>query len=205
MINVILVYDEKDAALGSYFKLCAEDAQKNLTNHKTNLIEINSSTLTSVFIDMKLASVDRFIFLAYSHGSPKTLYGVETYLSADGDLKKFADSFFYTFSCETGITLGKSLIDNKCKMFIGYQAKAYVVTTHFDLFAECSNHGLVWFFKGENSKSAFAKMKDNMTDKIDLTYKTNYMVASVLRGNRDNLIYHGDDADVTYYYPPQTD
>jgi len=205
MITVLLAFDEKDSLLGQYFQLCAERAAQSVaSSHPNNMIRIGSQILNSAFLTIKLNEVDnRFIFLAYSHGSPRELQGGEgRYLSVDDDLTKFKDSFFYTFSCDTAQDLAGVLLSKGCNSFIGYKSKVYIVTTYQEIFANCSNFGLLCFLKGNNISDSFNGMKQNITNQIDGIYATNYLVASVLRSNRESLTLHANDhsIDVNYYY-----
>ena len=181
--------------LGHFFNLCATDIKKYLSSETHNLIlEISDNLLNEVYLDIKMAGLinERFIFTAYSHGQQNKLISLEPYLHTKSNLKPYKYSLFYTFSCLSGIDLGKKLIEEGCFAFLGYTVEACIVTFNEDIFMICTNHGLKEFMSGVNVSDSLKSMKLKHTEMIDKTYSKYPLVASTLRKNRDGLILHGN-------------
>ncbi len=103
----------------------------------------------------------------------------------------FKNSFFYTFSCNSGKVLGKELIEKECLCFIGYSGKIDIWSTYIRPFVECANFGLIQFFNGYDTLSVINEMTEKYNQNIDKIYKIDLMIASLLLANRDALIMHG--------------
>jgi hypothetical protein len=195
MIKFILAYDEGNVELGYFFNKCAIDLKNSLIADKHFLaLEIPSQRLNELYLGLKVEfyTEDKFIFTAYSHGDENRLTSTETYLSTNSNLQPYKNTLFYTFSCLTGVTLGKKLIENGCLAFVGYKIEACIITRNEDIFIECSNFGLKQFILGENIGDSLKQMKDKHSELIDATYKKYPLVASTLRRNRNGLVLYGD-------------
>ena len=199
MIKIILAYDEDNYTLGEYFAYCAFNISQYFNDEQHGIIKITGRVLNSAYIDLELSKHENipFLFIAYSHGTKHSLISDEEYLSNSSNLLPFQDSFFYTFSCSSGIELGMNLIDNGAKVFIGYKSDVYIITTYQQIFAECANEGMKYFLKGESVENSFLKMIEKHNDEIDNIYSKNFFVASTIRQNRDSLILKGKQAHWT--------
>jgi hypothetical protein len=198
MIEIILAYDKDDSTLGQYFEYCANDISQCFDNQQHNIVKISGRILNSAYIDIQLSgqyTTIPFIFIAYSHGTKTSLKSEEEYLGINSDLQPFTDSFFYTFSCSSGHTLGEHIIQNGARVFIGYNTEIHIITTYQQIFAECANEGMKHFLSGDAIQLAFKKMKDRHNQEIDNIYSKNLLVASTIRKNRDALIMRGGHAN----------
>ncbi len=199
MIKIILAYDKDNHTLGEYFDYCASDISQYFNDGQHGIVKITGRILNSAYMDLELLKYEKipFLFIAYSHGTKHSLISDEEYLSNNSNLLPFQDSFFYTFSCSSGIELGINLVDKGARVFIGYKSDVYIITTYQQIFAECANEGMKHFLKGENVRDSFSKMKEKHNEEIDNTYSKNFLVASTIRQNRDSLILKGEQSHWT--------
>jgi hypothetical protein len=194
MANTILAFDEQDLTLGPFFLACQDDLDVFLNENGITIKRINSSALNDVAIIAHTENLAPFIFGAYSHGAHDCLLksATDPYISIALNGKSFKKSFFYTFSCSAGKELGVQLIANECLCFIGYKEDVAIWTTYPKPFVECANYGLIQFYNGSNTDAIISEMKTKYNNHIDDLYKTDYMIAAILRENRDALVKHGN-------------
>ncbi len=193
MANTILAFDELDTLLGPFFLDCKKDLDTFFDSENIITDQIHSKILNDLTIKLTTDKYTHFVFGAYSHGDINNLLkSAQTpFVSIALNGSSFENSFFYTFSCDSGKNLGKELIDQKCLCFIGYEKTIAIWTTYLVPFVECANYGLVQFFKGHDTYSVKDKMYEKYTEKIDEVYKTDFLIASILKDNRDALVIHG--------------
>ncbi|OIQ22056.1 MAG: hypothetical protein BM557_01370 [Flavobacterium sp. MedPE-SWcel] len=197
MIDTVLVIDESDNTLGSFFQSCQNDlyAFFNLTGVNPTLI--NSNRLNDLSIKVTTEPLEKFIFGAYSHGDKNCLVKAQLpYISTALNNSFFKNSFFYTFSCSSGYELGSNLIENGCLTFIGYNQVISIWSTYIKPFVECANYGLIRFYDGEDTYSIVEQMKVKYTNEIDSIYSSDFLIASILRENRDALVIHGENINI---------
>lgn len=203
MINVLAAFDESDIKLGEYFKACKNDLltiiKKELENGQNfTTLEISSKNCHSAYFDIILSRYKEipFLIVAYSHGNEKclTVNGV-AYISAGNDNSFFQKSFFYTNSCLSGKILGPDLIEQNCKVFIGYEEIVVAFKDERqDISIKCDNIGISMFLTGEiTAYEAYLKMKDYYTQSANKLLKFNDILASGLLINaREALVFYGD-------------
>ena len=90
------------------------------------------------------------------------------------------------------------MIDNGCLCFIGYNKVISIWSTYVQPFVICANHGLKLFFNGINTSQILLEMKKQYNVEIDDIYPKDFIIASILRENRDSLVLHGDDINITH-------
>ena len=192
MAKTILAFDENDSVLGSFFQSCKENLDSFFAQIDIQPTFLNSNTLNDLAIEIVTKDISSFVFGAYSHGDNDCLLKKTSipYISLTNS-SNFKNSFFYTFSCSTGKELGLNLIKNGCHCYIGYNDIVAIWSTYQKPFIECANYGIIQFFYGEESHTIINQMKEKYNDEIDNMYKQDFLIASILRDNRDGLIILG--------------
>jgi hypothetical protein len=119
MIDCVIVFDDQDTELGDFFKFCSECIKSNFQSASYSLYEFDSSKLQSINLTKQIP----FVFLALSHGTEDSLIDSRDvpYLDILNLYKyQFQDTFFYAFACQLGKKLGKEIIRNGGKCFVGH-------------------------------------------------------------------------------------
>lgn len=200
MAKTVIVFDEVDKQLGTFFQLCIEDLNDFFNSLAIQPILLNSAKLNDSSIELTTKSLDAFIFGAYSHGGENCLVNsTATYISTTVNNTCFNNCFFYTWSCSCGYELGGNLIENGCLSFIGYNKVIAIWNTYVLPFIICANHGLKLFFSGVNTFQIIIEMKNQYNNEIDSIYEKDFMIASILRENRDALVKHGNDINISHF------
>lgn len=196
MPNIIIAYDEKDYPLGEFFKSCKEHLVNFLATKSFSVsAELGSDRLNDLAVSMIIEDLESFIFSAYSHGDKSSLLkaGASEYVSVQKNGLAFKGGFVYTFSCSSGLELGRDLISCNCHCFIGYNRTVYIWTNHVPTFVECVNHGLIAFFNGATSSNVINQMIEKYNEEIDRMSEIDAVVAADLVSNRRALVMHGKD------------
>lgn len=199
MANTVIVVDEADAKLGVFFNICIEDLNIFFGTTTIKPILLNSAKLNDLSVQLTTQPLETFIFGAYSHGGKNCLVKSNiSYVSTTINNTCFNNTFFYTFSCSSGYELGLNLIENGCLCFIGYNKIISIWIGHIQPFVICANHGLKLFYNGINTFQIVNQMKDQYNIEIDILYPKDFMIASVLRENRDALVLHGNNINISH-------
>jgi hypothetical protein len=199
MANTIIVVDEADSKLGDFFQVCIEDLTIFFNNINIKTTLLNSVKLNDLSVQLITGSFETFVFGAYSHGNKNCLVKSNNpYVSTTINNTCFNNSFFYTFSCSSGYELGSNLIENGCLCFIGYNKIISIWSTYIQPFVICANHGLKLFYSGLNTFEILSEMKNQYNIEIDELYPKDFMIASILRENRDALVKHGNDININH-------
>lgn len=197
MVNIVLAFDEQDDDMGSFNQGCKDDYEDFLRESSHNVSYIGASQLNSLNIQFKVQDLPTFVFAAYSHGHVDKLYGgAGGYISTEENYNLFKDSFFYTVSCHTGSHLAGSLMENGCKCYFGYNNEFHFWTGYKD-FSDCANWGFVKFLEGEMSHSIYTLMLEKYNTHIDAVRDTDFVIASLLRANRDALVMLGANTSIS--------
>lgn len=197
MIDVLLAFDTVNPRGGSFMSECLLDIQNYFSGKTHSLTLIESSDMTSQYIHDQTVNLSSFIFVPYCHGNHICLANniPEAFISTTENITNFSNSFFYTFSCKSGHTLGNELINNGCQCFFGYKDTIYSFAG-FKCFSDCANYGLFLFINGISSDDIYIDMITFYNDQIDQLYITNPFVASHLRANRDALVKIGNNISI---------
>lgn len=197
MINVLLAFDTANPRGGSFMSECLIDIQNYFSGKKHSLTLIESSDMTSQYIHDRTVNLPSFIFVPYCHGNHVCLANniPEAFISTTINITNFSNSFFYTFSCKSGHTLGNELINNGCQCFFGYKNTIYSFAG-FKCFSDCANYGLFLFVNGMSSDDVYNDMITFYNNQIDQLYIINPVVASHLRANRDALVKIGNNINI---------
>jgi hypothetical protein len=199
MANTIIVVDEADSKLGSFFQVCIEDLNMFFNDINIQPTLLNSVKLNDLSVQLTTEPFESFVFGAYSHGNRNCLVKANaSYVSTTINNTCFNNSFFYTFSCSSGYELGGNLIENGCLCFIGYNKIISIWIGYIRPFVICANHGLKLFYHGLSTFQVVTEMKEQYNQEIDDLYPKDFMIASILRENRDALVKHGNDINITH-------
>lgn len=196
MIDLIFAFDELDHDIGSFNQGCKEDYEEYFSESPYFLTFINSNQLNATNVQIKVTKLNSFIFVAYSHGEAhRLLTSSGEYISTSINNLEFKNSFFYTVSCNTGNELGNELCKQGCLCYLGYKSQ-FNSWSGYKQFSTCANVGLFKFVEGSSTASVMNLMKECYNNCIDGVYKEDYLVASLLRENRDGLIMIGEDLTI---------
>jgi hypothetical protein len=196
MINTILLYDNQDATLGTFFTLCANKFlqlynslynQSVSSEHKTENCE--KATIETVLSGYNSS---KFLFVSFLHGDEDAMYIAGEKIVSFNNAYFFSNAFCYTFSCHCGKNLAKVLLQNNACVFWGYIDKAYSITNYEEDFADLAISGLKHFFENKTIKEAYDTVIKEYTNKVDDLYKTDFFTAAYLLHNRDSMIVFGN-------------
>ncbi|NHN27081.1 hypothetical protein FIA58_015465 [Flavobacterium jejuense] len=197
MIDVILTFDNLNPNGGQFMNACLEDINNYFSNKQHRLTILTSHEINSETINLSTKDLKSFIFVPYCHGNESCLGNInsEIFISPDLNITNFSNTFFYTFSCSSGLKLGPELIKNNCICFFGYNNTIYSIIGH-NQFQFCANFGLFLFIEGINTDAILIQMKKTYEEKVDELYKVDFFSASHLRSNKDSLIKIGKNITI---------
>lgn len=105
-----------------------------------------------------------------------------------------SNSLFYSNACFVGKELAHRLIVENCHAAIAYEDEVNYLPSYENYFVECENFGIIHFLNSrETLELSMSKMIDYYNVKIDELHTMNFIAASLLTNNRDNLIILGDE------------
>ena len=199
MANTVIVVDNTDEKLGAFFQICIDDLDNFFKQTAIQPIMLYSHNLNDLSVQLTTQPLKTFVFAAYSHGSDTSLLKSNSpYISTTLNNTCFHEAFFYTFSCKSGHELGSNLVENGCLCYIGYKRTVSIWDGFVQPFVICANHGLKLFFNGLSTSNILVEMKAQYNIEIDSFYQKDYMISSILRENRDALVLHGNDINITH-------
>lgn len=189
MLHILVAYDDEDSNRGEYFSASKENLIfKLLPNPSINLQLLNTRKCLANSVDfyVKKYGGKSFIFIAYAHGSEKALLvgGIEfvnipiTYF--------FNQSLFYACGCFAANELGKALIHNGCRVFLGYNDKISTGNNETEpIFYECENAFITHFLTSGNTiQSCLDFMYDKYQERVNYLNKyASIFDASILDRN----------------------
>jgi len=157
MLNIIIVSDDIDAIIGANCVLSCQHLNDAVDLSNQNVTLLNGNLCGPADVESAIVSFnqERFILVAYSHGSEETLFSTVAsngYVSST-NAYQFANSLVYTNSCWSGVKLKEELIKEGCFGFVGYTDLVKLPYNEEDdlLFIECENKGLVHLLTTDSS------------------------------------------------------
>jgi hypothetical protein len=196
MINTLLLYDNKDAMLGTFFYLCANKFLHlhNAVYNQNVSAEYHTENCEKETIESALSgyNVSNFLFVSFLHGDGDAMYIANEKIISSDNAYFFTNVFCYTFSCHCGKNLANKLLENGACVFWGYIDKAYSMSDYEEDFADLAISGLRHFFDGNSIEQSYMMLKEETTNKIDEIYQENFFVASTLLHNLDSMVIYGD-------------
>lgn len=200
MPNLLIVYDDEDPKIGTNSLMCYTHLQDNVSFEEHTVISFDGITCTCENIENAISELQQapFIFVAYSHGNDDCLrshYHGE-YVNI-GNSYFFGDSLFYTNACSTAQLLKGALLEQNCRVYIGYSDQVLIPDSPDleNLFIKCENHAITLFLNTDLTiGECFREMKD-LYDRIcdTLIDQGNIAWASRLSVTRGDLIIGGDE------------
>jgi hypothetical protein len=196
MINTVLLYDNEDISLGSFFTLCANKflhLHVNTYNQSVNSEhKTNNSDKNAIETSLSTCNNSRFLFVSFLHGNEDAMFMDGQEVISSRNAYFFTNSFCYTFSCLCGKNLATILLQNNACIFWGYANKAYSVAGYEEDFAELAISGLKHFYDNKTVNEAYNTVIEEYTNKIDTLYQTDFFTAATLLHNRDSMVVWGD-------------
>jgi len=196
MINSLLLCDNKDATLGTFFNLCANNFLHlhNVLYSQSVSAEYNTENCEKEVIESALSAYNhsKFLFVSFLHGDKDAMYISNEKIVSTDNAYFFINAFCYTFSCYCGKNLANILLKNNACVFWGYIDKAYSMPDYEEDFAELAISGLKYFLSGKSIENAYNAVKGEYTNKIDNLYQTDFFTAATLLHNRDSMVVYGD-------------
>jgi len=189
MLPILITYDDEDADRGEYFNASQKDLiSKILPDISLSVQSVNTSNCLKNSIDFyaKQHAKESFIFIAYVHGSEDALFIGKSEIINSHNATLFNQSLFYACSCYSAKELGQVLVNNGCRVFIGYNNTITTVNPETEpFFYECENIFIAQFLATENT---IQKCLELMYDKyqemtIYLTKYESIFDAGVLEKN----------------------
>lgn len=174
MLNIIIVSDDIDEAIGANCVLSCQHLNDAVDLSSQNVKLLNGHLCGPTDIENAIISFnqERFILVAYSHGSEDTLFSTVAsggYVSST-NAYQFATSLVYTNSCWSGVKLKDELIKEGCHGFVGYTDSVRLPYNEEDdlLFIECENKGLVHLLTTDASLTeSVEEMKKQYREQYD--------------------------------------
>lgn len=196
MINTVLLYDNQDATLGTFFTLCANKFLylHNIICSQSVSVEHNTENCEKEIVESALSDYNssKFLFVSFLHGSEDAMYISNEKIISIDNAYFFTNTFCYTFSCFCGKNLAPKLLTNGACIFWGYIDKAYSISEYEDDFAEMATSGLKHFLNRETIENAEKKVREEYTKKVDELYQENYFAAAYLLRNKESMVVYGN-------------
>lgn len=193
--NSIIIYDDQDPLLGSYFKAFVNHAQSFIAmkaDIKQTLID--STKCNPVYLDeIEFPKhTEKTLFVLCSHGS-ETRYlkngitpFIENTINCDICLN---EGLVYSIACSTGKKFGVNIAQSNGS-FYGYNAPIEILPSHQKISIECDGYGL---YKIINDGSTLDEAKKASQEKYNYYIdQSNMLNAAKLRIARDSIIVHGN-------------
>lgn len=160
--------------------------------------EYLSAHITRHTISGHLCQVNSTNFMCfwYGHGKEHAFtIGGEDIVTTKDNHYIFSNALIYTFSCHNGGELADTLIDNKTKVFVGYNGTAYCPVGINDITTAIVMSFINSFFDGNRVYDATADLRSAYEHHIfDETLEP--FQRSCFQENRDNIVVKGD-GDIT--------
>ena len=199
MLNFLITYDNIDVSLGDYFKGCYSDIDDHLNGiDKKNIVALDGKlcTLTEIEKGISTFRANQFIFIGFSHGKSDALVASHVDYVNFNNAYQFQNSFFYTCSCLSAVSLGPELERNGCLAYIGYNEEVKLVIRFEDTFRKCKNSGIKFFVSGDKTIAETEKfMLETYAKEVELLSESSFdtfVAAALLRSNMTALVCLGN-------------
>lgn len=189
MINILIPYDDQDESRGEYFKLSQENLIERLSEaNDINFQLLRTEVCTQNSIDTYTSDLNGnpFLLVAYAHGTENTIeIEDEEYISNDNTYL-FGNTLFYACSCKSAKELGEQLIENGCRVFLGFNTTISSAKNETEpIFYHCENAFLVRFLTTNETVQQCLSYMYNEYSRMQLHLLENHGIfdASVLENN----------------------
>jgi len=104
------------------------------------------------------------------------------------------NGLIYSNTCSIGQILGKQVVEDGAKAFVGYNegAEAVLAENFRKISVRCDNYALILFLNNYLLKIAVARAKSFYSQMIDKIYEVNLLIAASLVRNREALVLIGN-------------
>lgn len=199
MTNLLLMADEKDDTLGSFFDSCIKTTQEHASILDDCSLKVFNSNklLTNIQYSCYIEGLKDLGFIcgAFMHGNETSLLCGEQEIVTEDDSKKFKNSIVYFCSCNAGKKLLRTIVESgKALAAVGYKDAFYVQKYFYmeNVFSKCATSLFKYFFQNNSLIDSIYKMQNEYTDAIDSVYHEDPIVASFLLADRDSIVYYGN-------------
>ncbi len=155
MLHVLVAYDNDDPKRGEYFDASQDNFISKVGKaNAINLKLLDTSKCLEYPIDTYTSECGggAFIFVAYLHGNEDALLVSDRSYVNCPNAYLFRDTLFFACSCLSAIELGQKLIQEGCKVFLGYNKKITTASNETEpIFYECENAFISHFITAENT------------------------------------------------------
>ena len=189
MFNILLIHDDLDEKRGDYFSTSHQNMIDKLSFlDLPNLQSLNTNLCLANSIDYYTSAFNGqpFIFVAYAHGCEDMLeVGGEQYIH-ERNAYFFSETLFYACSCLSAKTLGLTLMNEGCRIFVGYDARISTLNPECEpIFYECENAFLTHFLTTNSTVQDSLRFMYNKYDEMKYYLTADYGVftANILENN----------------------
>ena len=188
-MNLLIVYDDLDSKRGEYFADSHQDLQHKLKPDVISYCQaLNTKDCLAHTIDYytRNFSGKKFIFIAYTHGTDKSIFVSEENYINESNAYLFNKSLFYACSCHSAKSLGQVLLDNGCSAFLGFNSSISSCNPEAEaIYQDCENTFIEQFLNTDGTIQECLKTMYNKYREMELHLSQNFNLfeASVLSRN----------------------
>ena len=201
-LNTIVLVDESEMTDISTLFIVLKNSTCSLLDgfeQSKSDIQVDNNILSSELINKynlsdKMSSVNdnNFLCFWYGHGTDESFnINNERIVTKSDNHYVFSNALVYTFSCLNGGTLADVLINNKTKVFIGYNCEANCPYGLDDLTCEISMSFVQSFLDGKRVIDAVDDLKEKYNDAIYDDGLEPFQ-RECFQKNRDGIVLKGD-------------
>jgi hypothetical protein len=202
MIKIVVAYDDNDSTLADYFEESYSNLLQSIQSaQETPTVVLKGLECTEINVNAAVTAlnVNPFLFIGLSHGDETGNYLLtenNNYITPNNS-ENFINSFFYTTACNAGLGLRENLLQNGCKIFIGYtdNSKAPLNEDYNSLFIDCELYAIKQFMSSNSTiDELFNAMMNYTQTMIDRLFENDETIieAMDLQRNKDSMILFGD-------------
>lgn len=202
MANLLVIYDNDDEKMGTYFEASYQDISGRLNQIKSlKLQSLNTKLCLTNPIETYISTFNAqpFVFVAYSHGRENAIdIGENEYIGIK-NAYFFAETLFYACCCLTAKQLGEHLRLHGCRVFMGFNNKIKSVGAETDpIFQECENSFISHFLTTNDSvQESLRYMYDKYNEsRAFLLEHYNTFTATTLENNLNAFVVSCEDEDL---------
>ncbi len=205
MLNLLVTFDHNDQTRGEYFLASQADLVSKIANIDLvfpKLLNSISCQDNSIDYYIRQYNGNKFVFIGYLHGSEDALFIREVEYVNLSNAYLFSQSLFYACSCYAAKNLGNILLQNGCRVFLGFSAKITTCTNEIEpIFYECENAFISHFLTSDNTiQNCLKFMYDKYQERIRFLVSNSFgFDASILEENLSafEILCNKEDLELT--------
>ena len=201
MIRIVVAYDDNDSDLADYFEESYDNLLQSIQSaQETPTVVLRGLECTEPNVNLAVVPLNSnpFLFVGLTHGDNTGTYLLtanDTYVSPTNAVN-FPNSFFYTTGCKVGLILREHLLQQGCKVFVGYidNSKAPLNEFYNFMFIDCELFAIKRFLNTDSTiGELYNEMLSHTQTQIDWLFTENEIVEAMdLQSNKDCLMLFGD-------------